>query len=414
MDVDFTAGPASTDGATGGDDPPVLKGYDVANTDFFRDLNKHVASADQAFSTVDPRAVIAGTQSLDGLSSLVLADDALPGYTGRFDGDAGPPTGPPTADFTFQSTGSVPGAGSRLPGTYERKEFTIAPEDGNAQMKVRIEWANSANDFDLYVYRRDANGNEVEVNHSAAGSTTNEELVVTDPQPGDYVIYVDNWAAADPTWTGAVTFTARTAEPDAGTGAYTTAEKDAWFERLRTYVEGGGNLVLTDGALRALPELTTIPAAAISPQTVYAGQMAFATSDSQNTLSDPLASGIDQEGARFNAGMRRQTYEPTPLGFAIQNSSGGDASFARQYDVDRDAFTQAGGRVAATSADSGARDAQPVYSRVTLGEIQLGQGTIRIAGALLPQPTEAFDHTLGLEPYAVTYTGYILWHNLLG
>jgi hypothetical protein len=121
-----------------------------------------------------------------------------------------------------------------------------------------------------------------------------------------------------------------------------------------------------------------------------------------------------EHGARFNSGMRRQTYEPTPLGFAIQDANGADASFARQYDVDRDAFTAAGGRVAATSANSGARDAQPVYSRVTLGEIRLGAGTVRIAGALLPQPTEAFDHTLGLEPYAVTYTGYILWRNLLG
>ena len=60
-----------------------------------------------------------------------------------------------------------------------------------------------------------------------------------------------------------------------------------------------------------------------------------------------------------------------------------------------------------------ARCAAPCTSRVTLGEIELGQGTLRIAGALLPQPSEEFDHTLGLEPYAVTYTGYILWRNLL-
>jgi hypothetical protein len=412
MDIDFTSGPATTDGATGGDDPPVLKGYDVANTDFFRDLNKHVASSGQAFSTVDPRAVIGGGQSLAGLGSLVLADDPLPGFTGRFDGESGP-SGPPTADFTFHSTGSVPGAGSRLPGTYETKEFTIGPDDGNAQMKVRIDWASSGDDFDLYLYRKDANGDEIAVDDSAASSTDHEEVVVPDPQAGDYVIYVDNWAASDPTWSGAVTFTAGTAQPDAGSGAFTTAEKDAWFDKLRAYVEGGGNLVLTDGALRALPELTGIAGSAIARQTVYAGQMAFATSASQTTLGDPLASGVDQEGARFNAGMRRQTFEPTPLGFAIQDAAGGDASFARQYDVDRQAFTAAGGRVAATSADSGARDAKPVYSRVTLGEIPIGQGTLRIAGALLPQPSEEFDHSLGLEPYAVTYTGYILWHNLL-
>ena len=50
---------------------------------------------------------------------------------------------------------------------------------------------------------------------------------------------------------------------------------------------------------------------------------------------------------------------------------------------------------------------------MTLGELKLGQGQIRIAGALLPQPTEEFDHTLGLEPYSVTYTGYIMMRNLV-
>lgn len=50
---------------------------------------------------------------------------------------------------------------------------------------------------------------------------------------------------------------------------------------------------------------------------------------------------------------------------------------------------------------------------MTLGEIKLGQGQLRIAGALLPQPTEEFDHPLGLEPYATTYTGYIVMCNLL-
>jgi hypothetical protein len=122
---------------------------------------------------------------------------------------------------------------------------------------------------------------------------------------------------------------------------------------------------------------------------------------------------VADQGARFNTGMRRQLFEPTPLGFAIQNPAGADASFARQYDIDRAAFEAAGGRVAATSANSGARNAAPVHSRVTYGEIPVGQGTVRVLGALLPQPTQAYDHQLGIEPYSVTYTGYVLMRNLL-
>jgi hypothetical protein len=106
-------------------------------------------------------------------------------------------------------------------------------------------------------------------------------------------------------------------------------------------------------------------------------------------------------------------YEPTPLGYAIQDTSGSDQSNARQYDIDRAAFEKAGGRTVATSADSGDRDAQAVNSRVTIGELKVGAGRIRVAGALLPQPTEKFDHEFGLEPYATTYTGYVMARNLL-
>jgi hypothetical protein len=178
--------------------------------------------------------------------------------------------------------------------------------------------------------------------------------------------------------------------------------------------------VLTDGALRGLSELTSIPGTATKRQTVYAGQVTFArdvnqdgTADGADTLSDPLARNVKQPGARFNDGMRRQTYEPTPLGFAIQDKVGGDAANARQYDVDIKAFTDAGGRVTGTSADAGTRSALPVLNRVTVGEIPVGQGHIRVAGALLPQPETSFDHPLGVEPQALTYTGYILLCNLL-
>ena len=197
------------------------------------------------------------------------------------------------------------------------------------------------------------------------------------------------------------------------TGAFTVAEKNAWMLALRQWNRAGGNLVLTDGALRALPDLSGLEPSAIRRQTVYAGQTAFATAEGADTLDDPLADDVDQEGARFGSGMRRQTFEPTPLGFAIQDAGGADQSNARQYDIDRAAWEAEGGRTAGTSVDAGDRDAAPVYDRVTLGELRRNQGQIRIAGALLPQPSQEFDHTLGLEPYATTYTGYIVMCNLL-
>ena len=414
--VTFTAGPASSDGNTGGDEPPRLDAYDVSNTDFFADLNRFTP-AGQGFGAVDPRSVISGATSLAGLDTLVLADDPLPGFTGSF----GRPSGEPSPGFTFASqTATVPGArqpefeaagsGGRVPGTYETKEWDVAPEAVNRSMTVTVSWPSDANDFDIYLYRT-AGGEEKLVGSSTSGGSNSERIVVSAPEPGRYALYVDNWLADDPQWQGSVEFEPYPA-PSSDTGAYTPGQAAAWVSALDDFVSGGGNLVLTDRALTLLPELTSVPAGSVAEKTVYVGQVAFSKGEG-DTLDDPLADEVDQPGARFNDGMRRQTYEPTPLGFAIQNGTGGDESHAVQYDVDRDAFEAAGGRMVAGSANSDARDALAVYDRVTVGEIPVGAGRIRIVGALLPQPTDRYDHPFGLEPYSVTYTGYILFRNLV-
>jgi Zinc carboxypeptidase len=425
IDVHFSSAPASIDGDTNGDSPSVLKGYDVANTDFFADLNDFIADPADRFKAVDPRAVIAGDQSLDGLRNLVLADDPLPGYTGGYGGQAGP-SGPPTGDVTFSDTKpTTPSQGTdscvRSDASTDSHDFTIGPDDGNASLAVRITWPDPVGDFDLYLQRKSGDA-FVDVRSATTSDPGAEELSLDAPPAGDYRVQVVNCTAvADTSYSGTVSFTALPASD--GTGAYTTAEKDAWMARLADWVRAGGNLVLTDGALRALPELVDIPRSQIGQTTVYTGQVTFrrctdyaaddtCTSDVR-TLDDPLARGVNQPGSRFNTGMRRQVFEPTPLGFAIQDGSGADASSARQWDVDALTFQDAGGRVAATSVNSGTRDAGPVLERATLGEIALGAGTVRIAGALLPQPSEQHDHPLGLEPYALTYTGYILACNLL-
>jgi hypothetical protein len=420
--VHFTSGPASTDGATGGDDPPRLAGYDIANTDFFEDLNPHIAGENRDFNRIDPRDVIEGRRGLGSLDTLVLADDPLPGYTGRYGGGgSGTPGGAPTVDSQFQGTASVPGAGSDAPGTFEDHPFTIKRNDANARVTVRIEWDVQQNDFDMYLYRVESNGDLTPVGDSASeqGTTDFEQIVVENPAPGEYVVRVQNFAAADPRYRGTIKFDpAPKGEEATNTGAYTVAEKNTWMEALAGFARGGGNLVLTDGALEALPDLAGIEPDAIDRSTVYAGQVAFETAEGEDTLDDetnpePLTQDVAQEGARFGSGNRRQTFEPTPLGFAIQDESGSDDSNSRQFDIRRNAWEGAGGRIAGTSVSSSPDAAAPVHNRVVLGELRLGDGQIRVAGSLLPQPTTEFDHTLGLEPYATTYTGYILMRNLL-
>jgi hypothetical protein len=255
---------------------------------------------------------------------------------------------------------------------------------------------------------------------AAAGNTnlnTSEALTLSSPPAGDYRLAVVNCSALDSNYAGSLSFTAAAPAP---ASAFTGAEKDAWFDRVREYVQGGGNLLLTDGALRALPEITGIGRDKVERRLVYAGQTAFTTgagatpTSGPNTLSDPLAANIRQPGARFNSNLRRQTFEPSPLGFFVDSTIGSGARVgSRQWDVDRAAFEAAGGRTVGVGMTSTGTDVTMRYDRVTLGELRLGSGTIRIAGGLLPQPSTENDHPLGIEPYALTYSGYILLRNLV-
>jgi hypothetical protein len=422
VEIHFSSGPAADDGNTGGDDPPNLAAYDVANTDLFPALNRDMEPGVPDFESVDPSAVIGGRKKLDGLDSLVLADDPFPSYKGSYGVNL---VGQKPDDFDIASSPTVPGAydpstpaDERTPGTYTLKEFKLAEGQAAGGAKVRIDWASETDDFDMYLYRKLDNGKLLLIgsSHNAQLDTNWEEIDLKQPiGAGTYQLYVDNFAAVNPTWSGKVSF--RPVEPTPS-GSASDADKGKWLAAVRKWVEGGGNLVLTDGALRALPELTSIPPEAIARTTVYAGQVTFDSEPGKSTVKDPLAQKpvtIEQPGARFNIGNRRQIFEPTPLGFPIQpdTRSNADASFAYQWHVDKAAFEAAGGRVAGTSVDAEARDAAPVHDRVTLGEVKVGKGQVRILGGALPQPTTEYNHPYGLEPYALTYTGFILVRNLL-
>jgi hypothetical protein len=131
---------------------------------------------------------------------------------------AGLPTGQKTEDIHQHDKGAdtVPGfdetAGvtmlpTQVPGTYDDYDVKIGPQDGDAAMTIDVNWADSADDWDLYLYRNDG-GNLTYVN-SSANSTPPEHLKITDPEPGDYVVRVVNWDAAG-TYNLDVTFDQRT------------------------------------------------------------------------------------------------------------------------------------------------------------------------------------------------------------
>jgi hypothetical protein len=159
------------------------------------------------------------------------------------------------------------------------------------------------------------------------------------------------------------------------------ASPKTYFANVAKWVRKGGNLVLTDRALRVLHKIGVVGKDAVSNIKVY----------------QPYADIQDFEHSMV-AGLRpnaRQLVEAAVLGYCIGNEC------SPMTVVDQAAWTDAGGHVVGTSGEG----------RVSVGEIELGKGKIRILGGALPRPSEAYDHRYGLRDYAMTYSGLYVMEN---
>ena len=224
---------------------------------------------------------------------------------------------------------------------------------------------------------------------------------------------------------------------------------------LKAWVEQGGNLVLTDSALRMLGPLGLVDAAAVGNKSAYSGYTDLVDRE------HPLAANLK--------GFPRQTYDPNPLGFAPGRSP--------VWFVDRAAWEAAGGVtvgavgkegsgeavvedpaacsegmplvplwrqrpdwdhfgegrelglvrapvvVPSASSASSARSASSAFEpgvdceeldATNLGVLKLGDGTVHVFGAILPDPTEESNHPYGLDNHAVAANGNLALLNMLG
>lgn len=212
-------------------------------------------------------------------------------------------------------------------------------------------------------------------------------------------------------------------------GRYTRSDYKRYATALARFARRGGNLTLTDGALSGLPRLGVgLSRKNVRSGNFYAGWMDFDDGEGPTYDRRRLASGVDMKGTAEGQDTvdgqtfdnRHQTFEPAPLGYYI--STLGSANSTCEEDrcdspnwiVDQQAWEQAGGTTAARtlvrrSTEPGSR----TRTGTSLGKLRLGSGVVRIAGALLPDPSEANYHPYGLSSYALTYTGYQLVENLL-
>jgi hypothetical protein len=188
---------------------------------------------------------------------------------------------------------------------------------------------------------------------------------------------------------------------------------------LKQLLDNGGDLILTDSALKMLPELVDLDRKAVFKDWGYVG---YADLD----RSHPLTKGL--------LATAWQTYAPTPIGYPLlmerdsywdsgtNNQDAGDSSPTKNnapiWSIDRDAWEALGGETVGTTdppADRksvqegnnfdgvGKRDAD--QDKTEIGILKVGKGRIFIFGALLPKPTEGFSHWFGLNSYAISHAG---------
>lgn len=177
------------------------------------------------------------------------------------------------------------------------------------------------------------------------------------------------------------------------TGAFGRAfEKTAKPERsrraatrsLKRFVRRGGNLVLTDGGLKLLSKLGVVKRKAVQRRLYTAGHV------------NPTAWG-DRYLKKVHH-TASQTYYEVPLGYSL------DEDTSPHWIVRRGQWEKAGGKTVAHVEDE---------ADVALGRVKLGKGTIGIFGAVLPDPTERYDHFYGLADYAVTVAGGQILNNMI-
>jgi hypothetical protein len=127
----------------------------------------------------------------------------------------------------------------------------------------------------------------------------------------------------------------------------------------------------------------------------------------------------------------RQTFDPVGLGYPLLmerdqywpcGNGGGECeksptlNSAPIWSIQRADWEKAGGVTVGTvdppkDRKLGAEGQET--SKTSIGVVDSGKGRIIIFGALLPQPSEDFDHWFGLNPYTITIAGQEMLLNAL-
>jgi hypothetical protein len=199
----------------------------------------------------------------------------------------------------------------------------------------------------------------------------------------------------------------------------TATQADAYYAALRGYAERGGNLVLTDAGLSALGDMGVVPAAEVRDglaSTTSRGQAAsyqFNVPGRGNVCNvDHLLLDVCLPGTA--GGTQRVAVEPTPLGYPPDGTLDNEAAARlRQWWVQSAAWQAGCGKDNPVECTS----ALMLSAQTGIGERHVGDGLVRIVGAMFPDPSyrpnTARDMRFGLQSYALSFSAWQVFLNLV-
>jgi hypothetical protein len=164
----------------------------------------------------------------------------------------------------------APGTGARTPATTAEVPFAVKADDAREAVKVRIDWADPEDDYDVTVLKKEGTawieaGKSISMQNDLREFATGyspgenfEEVVLPNPGVGEYKLRVTNWGAIDPTWSYKIQFFKAGATPLElkGTEAWELQCEDGRttkvvVERGQTF--DGGQLCGGDAAASTVP-----------------------------------------------------------------------------------------------------------------------------------------------------------------
>jgi hypothetical protein len=164
-----------------------------------------------------------------------------------------------------------------------------------------------------------------------------------------------------------------------------------YTDAIDAFIEQGGNLVATDSGVKLLGHLDNRLASSITSGDVTTDPQTFAIFEEDN-YRQRLLSGTRP--------YQDELWKLSPVGYAITEEGEAPMTF-----VDTDAFTSAGGEVAATTA-----------GMVAAGSL-LPDGSeagIHVISSLFPPASQIHLHPFGMVNYTVSFFGSLVLTNALG